>query len=100
MNNDETMLTNKDLLAIGKIVDTKIIAALSDFFEQILAPYFDEHIEKKLDEHDKRFDNIEKRLYSIEIKTDKIAGKIDGHDEILADHGRQLEKLGKQPISA
>lgn len=57
-----SMLNQQDLKAIDKVVDKaidrkvgKIVTkALGDFFVEILAPYLDEHVEK-------RFDRLEKR---------------------------------------
>lgn len=70
----EYMLTKDDLEAIGNIVDTKINSAFemfektmdkklnqkfSDFFENVLVPYFDGHVERRLDDHEKRITDLE-----------------------------------------
>lgn len=74
------MLDKKDLYAIGEVIEKKIAKSLSDFFSDVIAPYFDEHVEKKLEEHDRRFDQMEVRFDHIDRKLEKIDDRLDKHD--------------------
>lgn len=56
------------------------LEGLGDFFEKVLAPYFEEHVDKRFDEHDKRFEKIEGQLDSMDRKLDLIAEKVTEHD--------------------
>ncbi|MDP3955597.1 MAG: hypothetical protein Q8Q15_04535 [bacterium] len=66
-------------------------AGLAEFFEKILAPYLEErfgNFEKRLDEHDKRFEKIDGQLGSMDRKLDLIVEKVTEHDVRLT----RLEK--------
>lgn len=59
------------------------LEGLGDFFENVLAPYFEEHVDKRFDEHDKRFEKIEAQLDSMDRKLDLVTGKVMTHDKQL-----------------
>ncbi len=42
-----------------KTIDKKLNQKFSDFFENVLVPYFDGHVERKLDDHEKRISDLE-----------------------------------------
>ena len=77
------MLTKKDLVAIGQIVEQSlknfrkvvkkdITDSLGDFFMDTLVPYFDEHIEDRFDKMDKRFDAVDEKLSVMGKRLDGI----------------------------
>lgn len=83
------MLTKKDLKQIGELINLK----LADFFEQVIAPYLDKHVEKKFDEMDERFDQVDRKL-------DKMTGRLDRHDSTFNNHKKRIFRLEKHPAFA
>lgn len=64
--NDNKPLTRRDFFA-----------GLGEFFEKVLAPYLEEHVEKRLDKHDKKFDRVEERLGGVEGQLISMDRKLD-----------------------
>lgn len=75
-----------------------LMQALGDFFEQVLAPYLEEHVEARLDKLEGRVgkvegrvgsleekvDNLQSQVISIDRKLDLVAGKVTDHERKLA----------------
>lgn len=86
---DNKPVTRKDL-----------VKAFGDFFEQVLVPYFEEHVskrfdkvEKKLEEHDKRFEQIDKRFDEMEGNMNRMERTLDLVAEKVTDHAKKIAKL-------
>ena len=93
------MLTKDDL----KKIEEMIAKSISELFNEILAPYFDEKfgaINKRFDDHDKRFDENEsdhdKIFRALERNRDEHDEMYQKLDEIgghIKDHGKRIKKL-------
>lgn len=77
MVKDNQPLTKKDFLT-----------GLMEFFEKVLAPYLDEHIEDRLDE-------IEQKLEEHDRRFDKLDDRLDRHGKQLETHEVRITKLEK-----
>lgn len=60
--------------------------------EELLQPKFD-HIELRLDEHDKRFAAIDKRFAAIDRRFDVIDKKLGEHDKKFVEIERRLDNI-------
>lgn len=80
------MLTKTDLKNIDNLTQKRIIEALSEFFEKILAPYLDrEHDEimKKFNQNDEDHEEIKQQL-----------------GEYIKDHEKRISKLESVSIAS
>src|SRR3989338_2515776 len=105
------MLTKKDLVAIGQIVEQSlknfrkvvkkdITDSLGDFFMDTLVQYFDEHIEDRFDKMDKRFDGVDKRFTEVDKRFDNIDQKLEKIDKKVDYQRKRIENLESQrPLS-
>lgn len=72
------MLDKKDLKAIAEIVEKNITKSLTEFYQDIIGPYF-EQLTKRHDKHDNDFDTVFR--------------KFDEIDDHLINHEKRIKKL-------
>jgi len=104
------MLDKKDLKDIRSLFDSsfdvKIKGALTEFFETLILPYFEnnekdhEEMKKILRKHDVRFDSQDRELDSIQRKLerneddhDEIFDRLEKIDQHVQGHEKRIKKL-------
>lgn len=93
------MLTKTDFKRIEEIIHRNITDAFSEFFQSIVAPYFDrnenDHAEilKKFKENDEDHKEIFRRLDRNQEEHYKIFEKLDSIEEEVKGYGKRIKKL-------
>ena len=88
-------LTKQDKKGIKEIINE----ALTEFADKLIKPSF-EMVYEKLDEHDKRFDNIEGKLEEHDDRFDKLDARFDRQGKTLDNHEKRISKVEKGALAA
>lgn len=67
--------------------------ALGNFFEQVLAPYLEQHVEVRLDKLEGRMDALEGKVDNLQTQVNSMNRKLDLVAEKVTDHERKIATL-------
>ena len=83
------MLTKKDLQEIGKLIDSKLKDGFSQFFFDVLTPYFDRFHKDNQKEHQELKESIE-----------KVGQDVYEMKDYIDDHETRIRKLEKAVVTS
>ena len=87
-------LTNEDLLAISKLLDTKLDSKLKAELQPVKDSLRD--LNDKVDRVEKRLDQVEERLDRVEKRLDQVEERLDEMDKRLDRVERNQEKTDRE----
>ncbi|MCM1047611.1 MAG: hypothetical protein NC433_04215 [Clostridiales bacterium] len=85
-------LTNEDLMAISRLLDTKLDEKLDTKLDEKLDARLIP-IEKRMDKFDERFELIDNRLDKIDNRLDKIDNRMDKIDNRMDKIDNRMDKI-------